>query len=367
MSFEDQVKNLEKALNLYNKNIMEQTYRMTEIANINEYTDFTASPATMIFITKPNCTNIIGKIGNSFDEYDNQYLAFLPELRTTPRKLREELIFGGNAITSPFIHLLNNSIDLQSISPVETSLNTRDGVENRYGVHQIYGGNVIQNMAGSDLGLTFRDVNHTNIGNSLITQLMKAWLHYIEAVTFGSLSPGKPYTVNAGEKGGLFRAINYASSIYFFKLAPDGKTIIYWGKWTGVFPKSVSTGSVFSGGDRDVIKIPVSFQTQFYEDLNIDILGEFNMLNAIATGVNKGEFIITDKIKDKDNQKSNGYRLLTIDEYINEFELSETYGGNNNIDDKLKQFIYSECLKDNYYTFNNDYFNVMKELNKEIQ
>lgn len=69
-------------------------------------------------------------------------------------------------------------------------------------------------------------------------------------------------------------------SLYYFKLAEDGKSIVHWAKWTGIFPKSVDN-SEYAGQNKDIKKINVNFQTQLYEELDINLLIEFNNLNLM--------------------------------------------------------------------------------------
>jgi hypothetical protein len=153
----------------------------------------------------------------------------------------------------------------------------------------------IQNKVGQDFQVTFREVSSPSITKNLITKLIKAWMMYIEAVTFGKLSPGNRYTLETASKDGTnttltqqIRAINYMSSIYYFKLAPDGKTISYYNKYTGVFPKLLGN-SVFSSDNKENIKQTATFQTNDFEDLDTDIISEFNIL---AKDTNEGFKII---------------------------------------------------------------------------
>jgi hypothetical protein len=79
-------------------------------------------------------------------------------------------------------------------------------------------------------------------------------------------------------------------SLYFMKLAEDGKSLVHWAKWTGIFPKSVDN-SDYAGQNKDVKKVTVNFQTQLYEEMDVNLLFEFNNLNLMeATNKNYTSF-----------------------------------------------------------------------------
>jgi len=104
----------------------------------------------------------------------------------------------------------------------------------------------------------------------LITFLHKIWFEYMEGVKFNQMMPSMD-TINR-------REIDYTSSLYYFLLAPDGETIVFWGKYTGVFPQNVPYSS-FSGGDissRNLIQVSVSYVYNHKEFLDPAILVDFN-------------------------------------------------------------------------------------------
>jgi len=230
--------------------------------------DYEHSPFSLMFFTAPDCQNIL-----------NDYLlSYMNELVSIPIVLRKFLVYssiGGRF----FIPILSNCFDSTSFSPIDLYANTREVAENRIGARQILSGNIIQNMVGQDINLSFREVSSPNIANNIITQLLRAWMLYIEGVTFGKISPGKSYTLEGGGNNfqGIKRMINYMASAYYFKLGPDGKTITYYAKMTGIYPKQISE-SVFAPDLKENPKIISTFQTQSYDSFDDDFLSEFNIL-----------------------------------------------------------------------------------------
>jgi len=236
--------------------------------------DYEISPYAIYFFTTPDCQNILN---DDLLHYHNELLSISPLLRNF-------LCFSQGSPRHFFIPILSNTVEVSGASPLDYSASTREVSENRLGVRQVLSGNVLQNMVASDVNFNFKEVSSGAIGQNLITQLMKAWMIYIDGVTRGTISPGDSYTLTDARRKAMRtsvatvqRVINYAASIYYFKLAPNGKTIAYYGKWTGVYPKNLGT-SAHSSDVRENIKLPVNFQFQFWDDLDTDILSEFNII-----------------------------------------------------------------------------------------
>jgi hypothetical protein len=215
-----------------------------------------------------------------------------------------------------------------NITPTTLETNVVEFGENRFGYRQTIAG-LTTGMIGNDLSLSFFDVWHPKLGHAVTYNLFKAWKEYISAVRQGIIPPGIEYGFNTKEiinklkeknkidqikindikadknkfeDYGLFtsdltinnkkrsRSINYMGSLYSMKLAEDGKSIVHWAKWTGIFPKSVDN-SEYAGQNKDVKKITVNFQTQLYEEMDVNLLFEFNNLNLMeATNRNYTDF-----------------------------------------------------------------------------
>ncbi|MFA7143268.1 MAG: hypothetical protein WC175_04735 [Candidatus Dojkabacteria bacterium] len=236
--------------------------------------DYDVSPYAIYFFTAPDCQNIL----------NDELLLHHNEILSISPLLRNFLCYSQGSPRHFFIPLLSNTVEMGSATPMDLMANTREVSENRLGVRQVLSGNVIQNMIGGDISFNFRELYSEKLGGNVITKLVKAWMKYIEGVTYGTISPGDTYTLTDKRRRALLtsvatvqRVINYASSIYYFKFAPNGKTITYYGKWTGVFPKMLGTSSI-SSDMRENIKIPVTFQSQAYDDLDTDIISEFNII-----------------------------------------------------------------------------------------
>jgi len=120
-------------------------------------------------------------------------------------------------------------------------------------------------FSGGSLSITYDEIRP-----ALVTFLHKVWFEYMEGVKFNTMTPSMD-TINR-------RELDYTSSLYYFLMAPDGETIDFWAKYTGIFPQNVPYSS-FSSGDitsRNLIQLQVSYVYNFKEFLDPAILIDFN-------------------------------------------------------------------------------------------
>lgn len=119
------------------------------------------------------------------------------------------------------------------------------------------------------------------------TRFFNLWVNYIEALWLGDVigryaSTAEKYSNNLSPESGS--AIDYVASMYQFNLAPDGRTINYYAKYTGIFPTGVPL-DVFQSTDGEhelVQNVNIPFAFSYKEDLNPAILKEFNILSNAA-------------------------------------------------------------------------------------
>lgn len=104
-----------------------------------------------------------------------------------------------------------------------------------------------------------------------VTLLHKAWIDYIIGVRYGKYIPS--------EAARLQRYIDYCTSVYYFLVGEDGRTIKYFCKYTGVYPLNVPY-SAFSwqAGSSDSRKLSIQYAFSFKEDMNPTIIEEFNRI-----------------------------------------------------------------------------------------
>jgi len=148
-------------------------------------------------------------------------------------------------------------------------------------------------------------INYDETNPPLITFLHKVWFDYMEGVKFNQMMP----SINSINR----REIDYTASLYYFLLAPDGETIVFWGKYTGIFPQNVPY-SAFSAGDissRNLIQASITYVYNHKEFLEPSILVDFNdtFMNSDdlmkAQAAYKGDIISIHDMEDFQNKLIN--------------------------------------------------------------
>ena len=164
--------------------------------------------------------------------------------------------------SSPFIKLFYNSAT--NFQTKDHSSRTMEVGETYYGFKLTLPSTNVDSIIGDEISIEFYDWDKLPLLNT-----MYAWYLYHNKVRRGELNPQREYIKN--------KILDYTSSIYYFITEMDGTTIQYYAKYTGVVPISVPFSQFSSEyNDHDVIKFPVNFVYSFKEDMNPEILLDFN-------------------------------------------------------------------------------------------
>jgi len=169
----------------------------------------------------------------------------------------------NNSGKQSFIPLLFNHF--KSFSLEDHSVSEGNYSETWRGYSQKLPTTAAPSFGGGNFSIIYDETNPP-----LITFLHKIWFEYMEGVKFNQMMPSMS-TINR-------REIDYTASLYYFLLAPDGETIVFWGKYTGIFPQNVPYSS-FSGGDissRNLIQVTINYVYNHKEFLDPAILVDFN-------------------------------------------------------------------------------------------
>jgi hypothetical protein len=136
------------------------------------------------------------------------------------------------------------------------------------------------------LGTTTRDtkiagnfnMSFLEDGDLTMCKSIKLWMDYIEAIFYGdAISAYATLEDLDNAKNGF---IDYYSSAYMFATKPDGRTLSYWCKYTGLYPTSVPW-DVFHTNDSSpnvVSEVSIDFQFVYKEDMSVAALRDFNLL-----------------------------------------------------------------------------------------
>ena len=136
-----------------------------------------------------------------------------------------------------------------------------------YKIH--YGRNDIESKAAGEFSISYRDDYNLDVFKT-----HKLWVDYISKVFRGEFSPRSEHKQN--------KELDYACAVYYFLLGPDQQTILFWSKYTGVFPTSTSS-STYSWDSQSMLKVPgpsIKYAYSIKRDFDPTHLAEFNTLSS---------------------------------------------------------------------------------------
>lgn len=275
--------------------------------------DFRQSAITYVFFTRP-CMNLITNptIQDDFIRYLQTFQDPSSPQYWVLRNLDSEGKFKSQATAgqgNPFNTILSNlctTLELRdnTISQVETG-------QNLLGNKLVYADSQTEAMTVNSMSIDYYETS-----DMMVTMLHKCWVDYMHLVKRNLAVPhmGKrSFKANSqfygpdgqpskhlphgaqNESASAYasdsqlnvihdRIIDYACSIYVFKMAEDGRRVKFWTKYTGVFPTSVpySTNS-FSLGETTKPSVSIEYTYSFKEDMSPEVLLEFqHTVNSIS-------------------------------------------------------------------------------------
>lgn len=238
-----------------------------------------------VFFTTPLCNMTSQAVyADSFLTYMSQ---FHPDVLSTLQYKgysQNQVEKGIWDTTSPFIKLLSNTA--MSFESKDYISRTREVGETFQGFKLTMPASNVDSINGEEFAIQFRDLRDIPV-----LKLINSWFIYHNGVRVGKFPPSLDAIRN--------HYYDYMSSVYYFLTDMDGETLIYWCKYTGCAPINVPF-SVFGTdwGSHDIIQYSVNFSCSFKEDMNPDILMDFNKVSmGKAKGIN---------FKDKNEETEQG-------------------------------------------------------------
>lgn len=160
-----------------------------------------------------------------------------------------------------------------------------------------YGGSFKGRGAG-EFNITFLETS-----DLAVYDFFRLWMIYIDNVTIGIWRPSynlkrakminpkrvsdlqtNPTNLSPFDSHIYTRTLDYASSVYAFKVGPDGEDILYWTKYYGIFPINISASQFqYTAGNAETspMTVTVTFAYSFKKDLSPVSLLEFNKVAGI--------------------------------------------------------------------------------------
>lgn len=184
----------------------------------------------------------------------------------------------GNTVTgsrNPFAAILSNTVRSGLDLPDIESENDQETGANVYGTKITYRGNSYTSDQECSFSLEFEDTKYLEV-----YMFFKIYDEYCRRKNLGLIELD-PSSKSSNDDS---RWINYVLnkvlhdqfSVYKFVVGEDGITLIYWAKYTGVFPTGVPRSAFSDMTNEEGQKITVNFKAQFVRDMDPAILGDFN-------------------------------------------------------------------------------------------
>ena len=261
------IKAARHSVNLFDReeiNLYDKTYRF---GLFNPYGTVTTT-REFLFFTKPDLHiyerddktgSLTGRLVEGI-----RNIPFWVDLATNRHRTIEQLQLSMNPQDN-FIHLLQNQVNSNLDIP-NLSAETIDTATNMYGVGFSYRGSSEASDDGPEFSLEFKDGRWLDV-----YYLFKTYEEYETLKHHGVIRPWKHYIEN--------KIIHDQFAIYKFLVDEDMETILYYGKFYGVMPKSLPR-DVFSSATFDNgLSFTIDFKAAFYEDMKPDILADFNAIS----------------------------------------------------------------------------------------
>jgi hypothetical protein len=137
-------------------------------------------------------------------------------------------------------------------------------------------------------------IEYMENNNLLIMKTHNLWKNYIDKCFRGDIITPQALSNITVARNSTFSDsfIDYAASLYHFVVMPDGETLIYWAKYTGLFPINLPW-SIFTSDDASINlpeSVGIEYQYSFKEEMNLYVLRDFNTLSyGTPTRYNKSE------------------------------------------------------------------------------
>lgn len=137
-----------------------------------------------------------------------------------------------DVLPTTFMTSRNTIFQAIEFSPPETAINANT-ISSSSNIKMPY---VIGKTSGGNMSISY--IENTKLD---INAFHNNWLHYMEQVTLGYMSPTQDY-IDSGE-------LDYATSAFVIRYRPDMKSMIYIGKAVGIFPLNLPNKEII--GRRD--------------------------------------------------------------------------------------------------------------------
>lgn len=229
----------------------------------------------------PNTSLLNTELANNpfFTEAHKNYIDTMYQLQWSTRTVSK---------TGPFVNLLSNTVR-SSLELGDINMEELETASNIYGTKLIYPLATTTSSNAQEFTLEFEDTKFLDV-----YMFFRIWYEYELAKAGGQVTPpDSNYIIN--------KILHDQMSCYKIVVGEDMQTITYYAKCWGVYPTSIPR-SVFGDSLKEgPIKIPVSFKCQWVEDMDPNILSDFNKVVQTQLKTFKTDIPIYNKISEMAN------------------------------------------------------------------
>lgn len=259
------------AAGIYDRRQIEWYDKFNRYGCLDPYNNVT-NTREYIFFTKPDLHIFENRSTSSVLNTELETYPIFADAMVRYNNVLKQLQYSVNNPKHAFVNLLSNSVkstlDLPGISvnDVQTS-------ENIYGTFMTYRRSSLTSDEQHEFSLEFEDTKYTEV-----YMWFRLYDEYCKLKDLGMVTPPDiSYIIN--------KILHDQMSVFKFIVGDDGETIIYWCKLWGVYPKGVPRDAFSDLSGNNGLRFSVSFKSQFVDDMDPSILGDFN---AVTIGSGNG-------------------------------------------------------------------------------
>ncbi len=247
-----------KAHKLHYRSEMDYYNKFNRFGVLDPYSTFERT-REYIFFTRPDL-QLTDKAGNLKSSIKNS--PFFMEAKMRYPDILKQLQISISK--KPYINLLSNTV----ISSLDLPTITSSEVENS---SNIYGDTISYKWSSGssdiehEFSLEFEDSKYLEVYH-----LFKIWDKYCSEKTKGNIDIPENFVLN--------KILHDQVSVYKIVVGEDGETVLFYAKLTGVYPKSVPREVFSSLNENGGLKLNVNFKAAFVEDMDPEIIDDFNDL-----------------------------------------------------------------------------------------
>lgn len=217
-----------------------------------------------VFFTRPNLNLYKSGTNTLLSTVENDpYFYYLH--RNSPQLLKSlTKDFNSSHDFNPYLSNMAGSFELS-----DEYIDTNEYGETYTGWKVKYGRHNIKSKTADSFSINYTDDNNYNV-----YKIHKAWTDYISKVYRGEFPVDRTSVTT--------HTLDYAASVYYFLCAADGETILFWTKYTGVFPTNTpsSASSMTKGQLLKMPEFSIKYEYSWKEDMVPTSLAEFNLNSA---------------------------------------------------------------------------------------